>query len=214
MKCKVDGCEKDATYKSESLCQKHYFRKWRYGTTELTRDKKLREIGYTRVYRITMPGKGYQRVYEPLHPLADGQGYVAEHRMVLWDRYGNNLPPCELCGAESSWATSHIDHRDNDVKNNAADNLRPLCRPCNTFRDMRPAHTFDRCMSLTYEGKTDTPHGWSRDPRVSVSSSTIRKRKLKGMSDFDALFSKKITHQSKDAQKPSPTKYLKINHED
>ena len=39
MKCRAEGCENDAVYKKEQLCQKHYFRQKRYGTTELTRPK-------------------------------------------------------------------------------------------------------------------------------------------------------------------------------
>jgi hypothetical protein len=37
MECSVDGCGREAHYKEKALCQKHYFRQWRYGTVELTR---------------------------------------------------------------------------------------------------------------------------------------------------------------------------------
>lgn len=197
MQCRVDGCGRAAQYKTAQLCQKHYFRVRRNGDTSLVLEKKKRDVGYSRLYRVTMPGRGYQRVYEPHHPLADKGGYVSEHRMVVWDKYGDNLPDCEICGKPSSWATSHIDHIDNDPKNNHIDNLRPLCPGCNTWRDMPPLHTFSRCHSITYDGKTATPAEWARDPRVLVAGRTIVVRKLAGMSDYDALFAPKITHNGK-----------------
>jgi HNH endonuclease. len=144
-----------------------------------------------------MPGRGYQRLYEPTHPLTDTSGYVSEHRMVVYARYGVNLPNCEICGKSSSWATSHIDHRDNDPKNNHPDNLRPLCPGCNTWRDMPPLHTFDRCHAITYDGRTATAQEWARDPRVEVAGRTIVLRLAAGMSAHDALFAPKITHNGK-----------------
>lgn len=194
MKCSVAGCDRDAQYKEKRLCQKHYFRLRRNGDFELQLDKKRRELGFSRVYRVTMPGKGYQRVYEPSHPLADKSGYVSEHRKVVYDRYGMELPDCEICGKPTHWDTCHIDHKDNDVTNNQEDNLRPLCRACNTFRDYPEQYTISGHYQITFDGKTMTPTEWSRDPRVSVSHRTIVLRKKRGMSDFDALFSPKITH--------------------
>lgn len=197
MKCHIENCGRDADYKAAQLCQKHYFRVRRNGSIETVNERKKRETGVSRQQRVTMPGKGYQRLYEPGHPLADTQGYVSEHRKIVYARYGDVLPNCELCDAAVSWATVHIDHIDRDVKNNAPANLRPLCRNCNTRRDLQPQHAFSRNHALTHEGKTDTPAGWARDPRVHVSGHTIVRRKAAGMSDFDALFAPKATHNGK-----------------
>ena len=194
MKCRADGCDRDAQYKSAQLCQKHYFRMWRKGHLELELDVKKMSLGYSRKYRVTMPGKGYQRLYEPSHPLRDSSGYVSEHRKVVYQKYGETLPPCELCGQEINWDTCHIDHIDCDVKNNTPDNLRPLCNACNTRRGFPEQHTILGHWSITFDGETKTPAEWERDLRVSVSGATIKRRKSMGMSDYDALFSKKITH--------------------
>lgn len=197
MKCHVENCGRDADYKAAQLCQMHYFRVRRNGTVESVGERKSRETGASRQQRVTMPGKGYQRLYEPGHPLADSQGYVGEHRKVLYAKHGDTLPACEICGDAITWATVHPDHIDRDVKNNASDNIRALCRGCNTHRDMPAQHLFDHTHSITAEGKTDTAAGWARDPRVKVARTTIIRRKQAGMSDFDALFAPKITHNGK-----------------
>ena len=212
MKCHVEGCGRDARYKTAQLCQKHYFRIRRNDSIETVLEKKKRETGITRQPRVTMPGKGYQRLYDPAHPLADTQGYVSEHRKIVYARYGDVLPGCELCGVAVNWETVHIDHIDRDVKNNAPDNLRPLCRNCNTRRDMPPAHTFSHTHALTFDGKTDTAAGWARDPRIKVDRKTIVMRKQAGMSDHDALFAPKLTHNGKLPVKlPTPPKHTRRN---
>lgn len=184
--CKVDGCERDAMYAMQCVCQKHYFRFLRNGTYELVR---------SRVPRRANPA-GYQLLYMPEHPMAMKDGYVYEHRKVIWDKYGALLPVCDICGKETFWETCHIDHIDCNVKNNDESNLRPVCRGCNTYRHYPPAHTKSNTLSLTFEGETKTANEWARDSRVKISRRAIADRKARGMSDFDALFSQKITHKT------------------
>ncbi|UNM17293.1 HNH endonuclease [Pseudomonas sp. ArH3a] len=186
----------------------HYHRKRRNGDFALVLEKKRKKLGYSRVYRVTMPGKGYQRVYEPDHPLRDKAGYVAEHRAVVYAKYGDALPDCELCGVGLDWKICHIDHIDRDVKNNLSSNLRPLCRVCNTTRDYPPQCELQKNHKITIDGVSQTPQEWSRDPRVKVSGNTIILRKKSGMSDFDAVFAPKITHNGR---KPVPAS-RKTNH--
>ena len=187
MKCCVKECGRDATYTGKQLCQKHYFRLRRNGTTELMEKS-------TPKFRRVMPGKGYQRIYVPDHPLRDGSGYVAEHRKVVYDKYGDVLPPCELCDAVLDWATCHIDHIDRDVTNNASENLRPLCRACNTFRDYPEQHTIKGRHAITYDGKTLAAAEWARQPGVCFSGRQILVRLRSGMTVEQALFSPKKTH--------------------
>jgi len=188
MLCKVEGCGREAMYKKDELCQKHYFRFMRHGTFELTN---------TRKYRLTNPA-GYKKIYEPKHFLSNKDGYVYEHRFI-YAQSGQQMRSCEMCGKEINWKTSHIDHIDNDVANNQLENLRAVCRGCNVFR----AHTVlsQGKIFITLENITLTPTAWARQPDVTVSSTTIRRRFLSGASAYDAIYGDKTTHRDSIAKK-------------
>lgn len=187
MQCIGDGCEREATYKRLRLCQKHYFRLWRNGSTELKPT--------SRIMRLIAPN-GYAKVFDKDHALADSSGYVFEHRHVMWPIVGPDCRPCELCGKSLSWKTCHIDHIDNIRLNNNPSNLRVLCCGCNTKRGFTPESYRNRSSYglIEFEGRRDTAEGWAKDPRVSVAGHVIRQRKRRGMSDYDALFMPKLTH--------------------
>jgi len=195
MQCSVSDCDRVAQYKAAKLCQKHYFRLRRTGTTSPRRPKP----------RLYTPN-GYVLVYDPQHPLAESKGYVFEHRKVAYDNRSGKIVSCEACAkVEISWKTCHVDHVDEDRKNNAPSNLRVTCIGCNVMRGHnKPRHTYAGRTSLTYDGITQTAAEWSRDPRVSVSCKTIRRRKAAGMTDAEALFGAKKTHVSKRARSYSP----------
>lgn len=180
MTCKIDGCCRKIMYKAQSVCQMHYFRFMRNGIYETILSRK---------YRITNPA-GYQKIFEPDHFLANSDGYVYEHRFIVFNQYGHNLPDCEICGDTIKWDTCHIDHIDEDVTNNNMDNIRPVCRGCNTGRTERACN-----LNLTVRGKTKSVSAWAKDPGVKVCRSTIIRRKMNGLSDYNALYMDKITHK-------------------
>lgn len=190
MKCCVDGCDRDAMYKSAKLCQKHYFRRMRYGTTELTKKAK---------YRYTS-SSGYQRILEPQHALADSTGYVYEHRMVMYASMGPEPKKCEICGDEWRWEwanSSHVDHINEDKSDNRPENLRPLCNSCNVSRSRPVPHLSSSNHAITFDGRTMTPAEWAREPDVLVCGNSIIRRLSAGMSVEDALFAEKKTHNGK-----------------
>lgn len=206
MECKIDGCDNEvSTYHSHGVCNKHYMRYWRYGTYELTRVGKKK-------YRLTNPD-GYQKIHVGTHYLPTSNGYIYEHRKVVFDMYGVNLPNCELCGKETNWETCVIDHKDDDVSNNSPSNLRPVCDWCNTSRGIRKqVHEYYPATSLTVDGKTMTANEWSRQPGIMVSNTTIIARKRAGYSDYDAVYGPKKTHNysmTKDAQRKREKAKLK-----
>ena len=189
MKCTIDGCDREAHYKAARLCQMHYFRQWRYGTTDTIRKGKAKPRQENKA--------GYQLIYSPSHPLVQPNGYVYEHRAVLYEALGEGPLACELCGVALTWATCCVDHIDCDVKNNARSNLRPTCNTCNTHRGIGAPSTWSWTLAVEFEGKVLTPHEWSRDPRVHVTGATIRRRLKEGKTVEQALFGDKVTHNGR-----------------
>lgn len=193
--CKIEGCARKAMYQAQQVCQKHYFRFMRTGSYQLLPKPQ-------RIIR-RQDSRGYWQLYMPDHPLADSTGQVWEHRKIVYDRIGDVIPSCELCGKPLTWKIAHIDHIDENPSNNDPQNLRPLCGPCNTRRgEQRPQYLRKGRRAITFEGETKTAFEWARDPRVSVSGHVISQRKKRGMSDYDALFSPKLTHNGRREKSP------------
>lgn len=196
MVCRVDGCDREEMYKNDKLCQMHYFRKMRTGSFELQKKRK---------YRRQNPA-GYFLVFEPGHPLSQAGGYVYEHRFVVYSKYGDSLPGCDLCGKPTEWETCHIDHIDEDVTNNKLENLRPVCRPCNTLRGRikTPEHEYKGATGIECDGQTMTVAEWARQEGVTVSGNCIRNRIAKGWDIKDAIYKPSLTHK-KPAKKTGGT---------
>lgn len=67
---------------------------------------------------------------------------------------------------------------------------------------MRAPVEWDRTHVVEFAGERKTPTEWARDPRVKIAGRTIVDRKRRGMSDEEALFGPKKTHNGGVRQKP------------
>jgi hypothetical protein len=121
--CKVVGCGMKANRISAGLCEHHYMRLRRKGTTEIDAPK----------YRY-ITGAGYIKVLLPGHPLGDKKGNVYEHRKVLYDKHGDGEKKCFWCGISLTWETCKVDHLNENKKDNSPDNLVMSCNNCNRAR--------------------------------------------------------------------------------
>lgn len=194
--CFVDGCERDSMYKVKDLCQMHYFRFMRNGVFTLKGGRE--SVRDPSASHIT--SNGYVVVYRPEHPLARGTGHILQHREVLYNFIGDNTPDCTICGCKTSWEIYryHVDHIDENKKNNELSNLRMLCNSCNVGRTKKVHHKSISGKAVTINGITKTPQEWTRVDGVKVSGSTIRRRLSMGFSDYDSVYSKRLTHNSED----------------
>jgi len=185
----------------------HYFRFMRNGKYDLLLVNEKKKGAANTGRKRAQNAKGYQMLYEPKHPLSMKNGYVYEHRKVIYEKYGNNLPCCELCNKYITWQTAHIDHKNDDVTDNDLENLRPLCRACNTFRGHSPASMTKNIIFIDGVGKS--AHAWSRVDGVNVSGNTIKRRLSQGLTPYEAAYGKKATHiNSKPSKTPKRTDYL------
>lgn len=155
--------------------------------------------------------RGYQFLHAPNHPLLNkGQIYVAEQRIVLYAKIGPGPMSCSICGCALTWKTCQADHIDENPRNNDPSNIRPLCRRCNVWRSMPPAAVrMKNAVVLTFQGESKTANEWARDPRVHVSGSAIKRRKRAGMTDEQALFAAKVTHNGKPCKKATYRRKLR-----
>lgn len=153
--CIADGCQREATRVSHRLCEMHHARKRRSGGVELTPLTDGKPIEHT---------AGYVLIYAPDHPLRVGNSpRVYEHRIVYYTEHGEGPFACYHCGASVDWSFMHVDHLDDDVKNNATDNLVASCPGCNQARGRwKMAKTARRGGRLySYGGRTMCSSEWA-----------------------------------------------------
>lgn len=99
--CQIDGC--DRPVKARALCNRHYQSERIAGRLTVRR--------YKSRGGVREATNGYLYRFDPTHPLAHRDGYVAEHRLVAWEA-GLLTDP-----------THHVHHINGHKKDNRLANL-------------------------------------------------------------------------------------------
>lgn len=167
--CRVAGCIAVANRKGAGLCEKHYTRYRRHGSTDKAAVIKPGLLNHSH---------GYTLAYAPEHPLRrDSSCRVYEHRRVYHAQHGDGPFNCYWCSTVVGWDDLHVDHL-NDVKNdNIPSNLVASCASCNQKRGFSKMARTQRLRSnrrYTVHGKTMCLIEWARYLNLSRNALEYR----------------------------------------
>lgn len=138
--CTVDGCMKKATAKLlGGLCNTHKAARRKYGLQTID-DLNNHVVGKTQepypigsVKRIKCTEYLFEKVGKR-HPMATNSDWVPQHRVVAYRMHNGVCPRCYWCNKPLAWASSVVDHLDENKSNNDVSNLVVTCRVCNSMR--------------------------------------------------------------------------------
>ena len=177
LSCTVVGCSNHPRSAGSPYCEVHYYRLRRNGHLGLLPSSASHEHS-----------AGYIVANAPGHPLCPpGRTDVYLHRKVYYDAHGEGPFKCHVCGAQQSWETMHVDHLDDDPKNNGLDNLAPACPTCNQWRGRhrRAATIRQRGIKVTAFGRTLSIYEWADETKLPLR--IIKRRVKEGWSAERAL---------------------------
>jgi len=137
--CRIEGCGRlRQTATRSTLCAAHGGRLKRHG--DAMAHIPIGEQGHWPYSSGVYNTAGYLIVKAPGHPLGTRTGYVAVHRIVLYDKIGPGEHPCHWCGETVSWdirkgpGALETDHVNATRDDNRPGNLVPSCKSCNIKR--------------------------------------------------------------------------------
>lgn len=152
--CRLDECDKTPQpgYR-DGVCQMHRRRMARHGTYY----PEPKQTGRTTIH-------GYVALHDSTHPLAWANGYVLEHRRILYARLGPGAHQCHWCGKTVAWETPFPDglvgdHLDRERSNNDPNNLVASCLHCNVQRQRRELTHCKHGHEFTAENTQIRPNG-------------------------------------------------------
>jgi hypothetical protein len=162
LSCKVAGCCKEANRKGAQLCEMHYVRLRRNGNYEKKARKDVMEHSHGYILQRKMDGSvDYQ------------------HRIVYVHAHGRGPFACHWCGKVSDFKKMHVDHLDDNKKNNGIDNLAATCPVCNQQRGREKLKaTLRSKFGVEFRGEVKTWNEWA--DHVGMSRHALLARLAKG----------------------------------
>jgi 5-methylcytosine-specific restriction endonuclease McrA len=137
-----DGCHRKKDFRfyilKDGTKTKHYRKYCKPHCNRLSRTKTLGSVDIAHKSKGGdghINSLGYRIHYKPDHPLADSNGRVFEHRMVLYEKIGLGIHLCHWCEDPLEWGVNlNVDHVNFKKLDNRVENLVPSCQSCNTLR--------------------------------------------------------------------------------
>jgi hypothetical protein len=162
--CTANGCTNKTRSPESPYCEMHYYRLRRNGTLEKVN-----------VPHVLIHSRGYILTPSEKHPLVKRHNGVMEyeHRVIYYDVHGEGPFQCYWCGVAITWDTLHIDHLNNDKKDNNPDNLAASCPTCNMIRGRHKmvAKMREKCATwIEYKGQRRTLAEWADSLGISRQS--------------------------------------------
>jgi len=158
-RCKVEACRSLVRSLNAILCDKHYRRLLRTGTTDKRKPRKCKT------------SHGYVQVYD-----SDNQRMEYEHRKVLFESMGSGPFKCYWCNRVVTKKTMHVDHLNEVRDDNDSGNVVPSCAICNQARGRHKMISTmqSRGMNLTLHGEALPISEWAK--RLGISRVSLRWR--------------------------------------
>lgn len=176
-KCSIEGCDRLANRTGAGLCETHYYRQRRNGTTDLKVLGNEGDLEHSHGY-VLRRANG--------HPMALGGSRAYLHRMVYYDAHGDGPFACHWCSKLVTWDDLHIDHVNEDKKDNRLDNLVASCCRCNTGRSMdKKKAKLARKNGIEFMGEVHTLNAWAG--KLGISRMALVTRLKNGWSLERAL---------------------------
>lgn len=122
--CKSSWCNKKANRIESGWCEACYISARRNNGTPKQK---------VYLYKHSTPA-GYVKLYKPNHPLVDSNGFVFEHRYVMYEKHNGSCSNCAWCDKALEWNSLVIDHLNENKSDNSVDNLVFSCNQCNRAR--------------------------------------------------------------------------------
>lgn len=128
--CSVEGCKTKATRVGCGMCETHFYRLRRTGSTK---DPVFKNW--------TKATNGYIAMMDKNHFLSGRNGMMYQHRFVLFESIGTGEHSCYWCREKIEWKATGkrklvVDHLDGNKENNSLDNLVASCHRCNASRGL------------------------------------------------------------------------------